>query len=174
MLAATALIGAAALSPAAGKAFTAEAAPTEAVVVAPDAETKAADERASPMARRLAMIAAGLGALGFLVRIFGPKKVLRAVEKTAEASVKASVGAAKSVARAARSPLRYLVWIAALILFVMTGVGLYDIEWIGGMMAGAASLATLVFGWGRIGKALQPARARASLSPRRANMNKDC
>ncbi|MEM8771705.1 MAG: hypothetical protein AAGD92_08655 [Pseudomonadota bacterium] len=100
-------------------------------------------------AKRAALIAIGLGALGWLVKLLGPKKVIRAVEKTAEAtvnaSVKASGAAVKTVARAARSPLRYMAWIAGLALFALTGVGLYDIEWIGGLVAGAALAGVAAF-----------------------------
>ena len=89
-------------------------------------------------AKRAALIAVALGALGWLVKLLGPKKVYRSVERTAQASLKATADGAKSVLRVARSPLRALAWIAGLILFAMTGIGLYDIEWIGGLIAGCS------------------------------------
>ena len=148
MLAATSLLSAAAaLSPVHAGELDPAAFPAtiEAPVVAHAADQMVqADHDAAP-ARRAALIAVALGALGWLVKLLGPRKVLKAVEKTAEATVKASATAAKSVARAVRSPLRALAWMAGLVLFALTGVGLYDIEWIGGLVAGAALAGVAAF-----------------------------
>jgi len=149
MLAATSLVSAAAaLAPATASDFDPAAYPAtiEAPAVVHAGDTIAqADQRAKP-AGRAALIAVALGALGWLVKLLGPKKVLRAVEKTAQATVKASAAAARTAGRTLRSPLRYLAWVAGLTLFALTGVGLYDVEWIGGLVAGAALAGVAAFG----------------------------
>ncbi len=168
MLAATSLMtAAAALAPAKASDLDPAAFPAtvEAPVVAHAADSVVqADHDGSKPAQRAALIAVALGALGWLVKLLGPKKVLRAVEKTAEATVKASAAAAKTAARAVRSPLRFLAWTAGLILFALTGVGLYDIEWIGGLIAGAGLAGLAAFGSLRLRSMLswRPARARSA------------
>lgn len=166
MLAATSLLTAAsALAPAHAGELDPAAFPTtiEAPVVAHAADQVVQADHDSAPAKRAALIAVALGALGWLVKLLGPRKVLKAVEKTAEASLKATASAAKTVGRVARSPLRALAWIAGIILFAMTGIGLYDIEWIGGMIAGGAMAGIAAFG------ALK-ARGVMSLQPIRVKM----
>lgn len=173
MLAATSLITAAgALAPVhAGQLDTAAFPVTvEAPVVSHAAEqAQHHDLEQSALGKRAALIAVALGAIGWLVKLLGPRKVLRVVERTAEATVKASGAAAKSLVRVARSPLRALAWIAGIVLFALTGVGLYDIEWIGGLVAGAALVGTAAFGSLKVKSAFQPAlaRVRRNNRPRR-------
>lgn len=127
-----------------------------------------ADQKASPMAKRLGLIAAAGGVLAVLVRLFGAKKVMRAVKTSAAQAAKVATSAATATAsvagRALRSPLRYLAVMAGLILFALTGVGLYDIEWIGGLVAGAGLAGMAAFGVLKARLALRPApiKARAS------------
>lgn len=165
MLAATSLVSAAAaLAPATASEFDPAAYPatieSPAVVHAADGVVQT-DKSANP-AGRAALIAITLGALGWLVKLLGPRKVLRAVENTAEATVKASTAAARTAGRALRSPLRYLAWVAGLTLFALTGIGLYDVEWIGGLVAGAALAGAAAFGTMRARSlfSLRPAPAR--------------
>ena len=132
----------------------------EAPVVAHAADTVAQADHASKPAQRAALIAIALGALGWLVKLLGPKKVLRAAQKTAEATVKASAAAAKTAVRAVRSPLRFLAWTAGLILFALTGVGLYDIEWIGGLVAGVALAGVAAFSTMRVRSVFRPQPVR--------------
>ena len=141
------LTAAAALAPAKASDLDPAAFPTtiEAPVVTHAADTVQSADQGKKPAQRAALIAVALGALGWLVKLLGPKKVLRAAQKTAEVTVKASAAAAKTAARAVRSPLRFLAWTAGLVLFALTGVGLYDIEWIGGLVAGAALSGLAVF-----------------------------
>lgn len=158
MLAASSLLSAAAaLAPVHAGEFDPAAFPAtvEAPVIPDIAHSADHVEKSSVVGQRAALIAVALGALGWLVKLLGPKKVLRAVEKTAQATVKASAAAAKTAARAVRSPLRYLALVGGLILFAMTGIGLYDIEWIGGLVAGAALSGVAVFGAMKGRKALQ-------------------
>jgi len=172
MLAATSLLtAAAALAPVHAGEFDPAAFPTtiEAPVVSHAADTVVHADHDGKPAQRAALIAVALGALGWLVKLLGPKRVLKAVEKTAEATVKASATAAKTVARAVRSPLRALAWIAGLILFALTGVGLYDVEWIGGLVAGAALAGIAAFSTTKVRNALQlrPVRAKSAIKVNR-------
>jgi len=167
MLAATSLMtAAAALAPATANDFDPAAFPTtiEAPVIAHAGDQIAQADQAAKPAQRAALIAVALGALGWLVKLLGPKKVLRAVEKTAQATVKASAAAAKSAARVVRSPLRYLAWVAGLTLFALTGVSLFDIEWIGGLIAGASLAGLAAFGSAKVRStlSLRPARVHST------------
>lgn len=175
MLAATSLLSAAAaLAPAQAGELDPAAFPAvvEAPVVAPAADHVIQADHDSKTGQRAAMIAVALGALGWLVKLLGPKRVLRAVEKTADATVKATVqasgAAAKTVGRILRSPLRALAWMAGIVLFALTGVGLYDVEWLGGMAAGAAIAAAAAWGVARTRGMFQmkPVRVKAK-QPRR-------
>ncbi len=166
MLAATSLVTAAsALAPATASDLDPAAFPTtiEAPAITHAADAVVQADHGSKPAQRAALIAVALGALGWLVKLLGPKRVLRAVEKTAEATVKVSAAAAKTAIRAVRSPLRYLAWVAGLTLFALTGVSLFDIEWIGGLIAGASLAGLAAFGSMRLRSAftLRPARAGA-------------
>lgn len=169
LLAASSLLTAtAALAPAHAGDLDPAAFPTtiEAPVVAHAADTVVQADHGTKPAHRAALIAVALGALGWLVKLLGPKKVLRAAQKTAEATVKASAAAAKTAVRAVRSPLRFLAWMAGLILFALTGVGLYDIEWIGGLVAGAALSGLAAFSAMRMRSVFrqQPIRVKAEQS----------
>ncbi len=161
MLAATSLMTATgALAAAHANNFDATAVPTtvEAPAVTHAVDTVVqADHSVNPV-RRAALIAAALGALGWLVNLIGPKKVLHAVEKTAEATIKVTAAAAKTAARVMGSPLRYIGWVAGLSVFALTGVWLFNIEWIGGLVAGAALA-------GIVGFASQRVRSAFSLRP---------
>lgn len=165
MLAATSLMtAAAALAPASANDLDPAAFPAtiEAPLIAHAGDQIAHADQGSKPGQRAALIAVALGALGWLVKLLGPKKVLRAVEQTAQATVKASAAAAKSAARAVRSPLRYLAWVAGLTLFAMTGVSLFDIEWIGGLIAGAGLAGLAAVGAARVRStlSLRPVRIR--------------
>ncbi len=165
MLAATSLMtAAAALAPAKAGDLDPAAFPmtVEAPAVTHAADTLVQSDHGTKPAQRAALIAVALGALGWLVKLLGPKKVLRAVEKTAQATVNASAAAAKTAVRAVRSPLRFLAWTAGLVLFALTGVGLYDVEWIGGLIAGAGLAGLAAFGSMRARSAFarRPARIR--------------
>lgn len=145
MLAATALASAAAaLAPAEAGDYDAAAYPAvvEAPVVAHAADHADQQKQTPATAKRIALLAVAAGALAGLVRILGVKRVLRAAGETAGATVRvagrAASAAGRAVFRAARSPLRFLAWMTGLMLFALTGVGLYDVEWLGGMAAGAA------------------------------------
>lgn len=163
MLAATSLATMATVGAASAADQALEAAPAtiETPAVTHAADTVVQTAPASNAVQRAGLIAAALGALAWLVKLIGPKKVLHAVEKTAEATVKVTAAAAKTAARAMRSPLRYIGWVAGLSVFALTGLWLFDIEWIGGLVAGAALMSLL-------GLATLRARSALSLRPARA------
>ena len=138
MLAATSLLTTAlALAPANAGVLDAAAFPAtiEAPIVAHSSDQV---DRDNTPAKRAALIAVALGALGWLVKLLSSKKMLRVVEKTVQASLKVSADGAKSVLRVTRSPLQAFAWIAGFILFAMVGIGLYDIEWTGGLIVGCS------------------------------------
>ena len=171
MLAATALIAASgALAPVQAGQFDPAAFPqTVEAPVIPDVAHAAdhADQKASPLAKRLSLIAVAGAALAGLIRVLGAKRVMRAVKSSANTAAKAAASAATATAsvagRAFRSPLRYIAWMAGLLLFALTGVGLYDIEWIGGLIAGAALSALTAMGMWKTRMALRPVRVKADV-----------
>lgn len=170
MLAASSLVAAAAaLGPVQASDFDAAAYPAvvEAPMAAPDIAHAAdhADRTAMTPAKRWTLIAIAAGALAGIVRLVGAKKLLRAAGKgaaaTARVSAKAASAAVKVVGRAAASPLRFAALMTGLALFALTGVGLYDIEWIGGLIAGAAMTGLAAYGFMKMRKALAPTPVKA-------------
>jgi len=179
MLAATSLIAASgALAPVHAGEFDPAAFPqtVEAPVILDVAHAADhADQKASPLAKRLGLIAVAGAALAGLFRVLGAKRVMRAVKSSANTAAKAAASAATATASAAgrafRSPLRYIAWVAGLALFALTGVGLYDIEWIGGLIAGAALAGLTAMGMWKTRMALRPVRAKVSAPRNMANEN---
>ena len=146
-----ALLAALSLTVAAGAmtaATAAHAQPPAVTIEAPAAVVgHAADEAqiAKSLAAKLGVAGALTAGLAALVRLIGVGRIagwLRqagpAVGKAAKTAAKAPVMAIKAVGRAVASPVRFALLVGALGLFALTGVGLYDIEWIGGLVAGAA------------------------------------
>ncbi len=164
MLAAGSLLAAAAaFAPAHAADFDQAAYP--AVIEAPMAAAAIdhGDQKAQMPAKRIALLAVAAGALAGLIRLIGAKKIVRAAKETAVAAVKVSGKAVKAVSRAVASPLRFALLMAGLALFALTGVGLYDIEWIGGLVAGAAMAGLAAYG---------AMKARMSLKPRPIRIHK--
>lgn len=87
---------------------------------------------------------AGIFAAAFagIIRLIGARRAVKAVSKAAQVTVRgaASVagGVAKAAGRLAGAPLRWAAALTGLGLFILLGVGLYDIEWIAGLVIGAA------------------------------------
>lgn len=142
--------GAAHAASAAGSASTATA-PTYLVDERPAATADAAiDAATAPVSgRKVALWAAAAGVLALLARLIGWRKVAASVAaagpviaRTASAIAKAPMAAARAVAGAVMSPVRFGLLLAAGALFAFTGVWLLDAEWTGGLLVGA-SLATL-------------------------------
>lgn len=162
-LATTALLAsAAALAPAQAGDFDVAAYPV--VIEAPltaDAAAHAvdhADQKNRQPVQFLAIFAAAAGALAGLFKVFGAKKLARAAASGAASAARASgayAGAAvKAVGRAVASPLRFALIVAGLAFFALAGVGFYNIEWIGGLLAGAALSGAAAYGMMKSRRAL--------------------
>jgi len=146
------------------------AAPTEPVAVEHILAAQShEEERVSSIlaSKHLGFGAAALAALAGLVRLVGLRRLktaaaatARAAGKAAAAGAQASLEAAKSVARAASSPLRFFLALAGLGLFALTGVGFYDVEWLGGLLVGAAMASLVLIGAAKTQKAFAFNRQR--------------
>lgn len=160
MLAATALTSAAAaLAPA--QAGDVDAAAYPATIEAPVAHAADhADQQNHASVKRFVLIAVAAGALAGLIKLLGVRKVMRVAGETAAATARvagqAAAGAGRVVLRAARSPLRFLAWMAGLMAFALTGVALYDVEWLGGMAAGAAMAGLVLYAILKLRAGLSP------------------
>ena len=165
LLAVTSLTAAALVAPAV-QAYEAPEPIIEAAPIVTEKTVAAAEPEQSPLAKRLAVIAVGGALLAGLIRVFGAKRIVRAVGQaasaTAQATVKATATAARTVGRTFRSPLRFMAVMAGLTIFALTGVGFYDVEWIGGLITGAAFVGVAAHGWMRARLALRPVRAKSS------------
>lgn len=99
-----------------------------------------AEELSSP-AGKWALAALAAGGIAWLLKLFGVRKAADAVATVAGSAARgaatATGAAVKAAGRAVRSPLRWAAGVLALGLFVLTGVGLYDVEWIAGLAVGA-------------------------------------
>ena len=152
MAAASVLAGAAALAPAHANEIDPVANPTmiEAPISAIDQSVDHGDEQKSFIAGKWPWLVAAAAALAGLVRLIGAGKIARAAGKTvkqaAKVSIKAAAGAGRVLSRSFGSPLRFAAVIAGLGLFSLTGLWLFDIEWIGGFAAGAALAGVMIYG----------------------------
>ncbi len=172
ILAATALTGAAAtLTPA--QAGDVDQAAYPAAIEAPAVAHAAdpVDQQNQTPAKRFFLIALGAGALAGLIKLLGPSKILRAAGEGAAAAARVSGRAAASAGKAvfsvARKPLRFLGLSAGLGLFALTGVWIYDIEWLGGMIAGGALAGLSVYAALTLRAALRPAAPDCAVSETR-------
>ncbi|NNE40989.1 MAG: hypothetical protein HKN14_08730 [Marinicaulis sp.] len=167
VMAASALVAAAgALAPASASDFDTAAYP--AVVEAPlvahatDHADKYVAGKSGETAKRFAFVAVAAGALAGLIRVLGFKRVARVIRRYATRTVKVSAnaagGAVRVVGRVVRSPLQYLGIMAGFVLVAMTGVGLYDVEWIAGLAVGAAAMGVVAFAAMKSRLQLRPAR----------------
>ena len=154
MAAASLLAGAAALSPASASDVDQAAFPTtiEAPVVhaGADQAVDQGDKDKAVTARQWALLAAAAGALAGLVKLIGARKIVRvagkAAGKAARISGKAAAGAGRVVGRAVASPLRFAALMTGLAVFSLTGLWLFDLEWMGGLIAGAAMAGVGAYG----------------------------
>lgn len=158
MAASSLLAASAALAPAGAADFDAAAYP--ATVEAPSVAHAADHADQQSKAPRWALIAIAAGALAGLVKLIGARRLLRAAGKGAAVTAKAAGKAVRAAARPFASPLRFAALMAGLSLFALTGVGLYDVEWVGGLIAGAALTGFSAFGAWKVRKALAPAPVR--------------
>ncbi|MEX6633300.1 hypothetical protein ABFZ84_07030 [Hyphococcus sp. ECK-19] len=120
-------------------------------------------------AKKWALVMAAAGALAGLVKLIGARRVADAIAsgtvKTAKVAAKAATSTAKAVGRTVSSPLRFLAVLFGLALFALTGIGIFDVEWIGGLLSGAAMTAVGMFGVVKMRNIFQPVRAKAKKPP---------
>lgn len=174
LLAASALVGAA--GSAAHAAESAPAAPIhmEAAPTVGHAADEIGAREAAPLLKHAGLAAAITGALAALYQLIGGSRVRAFFGKAGPVAAKAArtvaaapVKAARVVGRAAAAPFRFLLALLGLGLFALTGVGLYDVEWLGGLIAGAAVVALFWFAASGMKRtaARHPAQARNNKSP---------
>lgn len=177
LAAASALAASAALHPASASDFDGAAHAAAAYEVqAADAGAVAAtqtDEKPAIGAKKWALIVAAAGALAALVKLIGAKRVAETVTagavSAARATARTASGAARIVGRTVSSPLKFLAVLFGLALFALTGIGLFDVEWIGGLLSGAALAGAGVYGFLKTRRIFQPAK----VWPRRVMANEN-
>ena len=133
---------------AATPAFAAEPAPTEIVQAPPSVSVAhASDEAAPAIARQAGLLAAGAAVLAALGGLIGWRRIRRAIAAAGpmaadavSAVAEAPAVLARAVGKAVSGPFRFLAALAALVAFSLFGVGLYDVEWLGGLLAGALAV----------------------------------
>lgn len=134
-----------------------------------------AGEEKSMTARKWALLAAAAGALAGLVKLIGARRVADAISegavKTARAATGAASKAARAVGRAVSSPLRFLAMLFGLALFALTGAGFYDVEWIVGLVSGAALAGGGLFAMLKTKSLFQPIRVKKQPAAVRDNEN---
>ncbi len=179
LLAAVSVLAAsAALSPAGASDFDPAAYPATAAVESAPVIAHAADHadaEKTMSAKKWALLAAMAGALAGLVQLIGARRVADAITegavRAARVTAGAASGAARAVGRTLSSPLRFLALLFGLALFALTGIGLFDVEWIGGLLSGAALTGAGLYGMWKTRRALVPAKARARSAQRMDNEN---
>ena len=173
-------IAAASMAVSAAAAPSLEPAPPAIVIEAPaPADEPAAGEAEDATAAKAAKWALGgalVGALAGLARLMGLRRLtlqkaaraLAGATKTAARGAAATTGVAIKAAgrvagRTLGAPLRWAAGLGALGIFILTGVGLYDVEWVLGLAVGAGLAlagAATVRRWGRLMRRGAPVRVK--------------
>ena len=117
-----------------GPAAPAPATFVEALLAPAEAAAPSGSEEPSAPAGKWALAVLAAGALAWLIKLVGVRK---AVARAAHAAATATGAAVKAAGRVVVAPLRWAAGLFGLGLFILTGVGLYDIEWIAGLAVGA-------------------------------------
>lgn len=152
MAAASILASASALAPAQAGEIDPVANPVtiEAPLAVVDQSVDHHDDQRFMTAKKWAWLAAAAGVLAGLVKLVGARKIARVAGKAASGaakiSVEAAAGAGRVIGRAVASPLRFAGLMTGLALFSLTGLWLFDIEWMGGLITGAAMAGVAVYG----------------------------
>lgn len=168
MAAASVLAGAAALTPVLASDMDQAAYPTviEAPALAIVPGVDQTDEQKSISTGKWALLAAAAAALAGLVKLLGAGNIVRVAGKAASGAAKVSVaaaaGAGRVIGRTVASPLRFAGLMTGLALFSLTGLWLFDIEWMGGLIVGAAMAGVAVYGAMKTRALLKPAKALKS------------
>ena len=175
LLAATAVLSAASAS---DHLYAQTGAVTEAPVVASSEALPAAphaDEQSGSPARQWALFGVAAGALAGLIKLIGARKAAKAVAKAAGGAARtaanAAGGAVKAVGKAAGAPMKWAGIVIGLGTFILLGVGLYDIEWLAGLVAGALAALGAALGVSRLRRAWRSVSAGLPFSNAMANGN---
>lgn len=137
----------------------------EQAAVAVDQDT----ENAAPAVavKRIGFAAAATAALAGLFRVLGIKRIKAASAATAAAagraataSVKFAASAGKAVVHAAASPFRFAAILGGIGVISLAGVGIYDVEWAGGLVFGALMATAVIIGARRARRAFVVDRSR--------------
>lgn len=124
---------------------------------------------------RWALWAGAAAALAALVKLVGVNRALNilagagpAVARVAETAARAPLKAAKAVGEAVMSPFKFALLMGGLALFAYTGVGLFHMQWTGGLATGMALVALAWFGASKARRSFRfkPARAAKAETPR--------
>lgn len=105
--------------------------------------------------------AAGAAILAAIARLVGFRRIAAGAKNASAAAAKAATATARVVGRAIGSPFRAAIALLSLGLLALTGVGLYDIEWIGGMVFGALMAGAVFLGAHKARRTLAFARRTA-------------
>ncbi len=157
----TALLAAASLTAAsAAMAHAADRAPMEPVAIEHAVMSVDAGEETAPAAisaKNVGFAAAATAALAGLFRLIGPRRLRAAAAATAayagraaSAAGEAGIAAAKAVAGFTSKPLKFAAMMAAIATVGLAGIGLYDVEWAGGLIIGAAGAGLAFAGASRL------------------------
>lgn len=102
---------------------------------------------------RWALWVGATAALAALVKLIGANGALNmvaragpVVAKAVEVVVKAPLKAAKAMGEAFMSPVKFMLLLGGLALFAFTGVGLFDLQWAGGLATGMGLTALAWYG----------------------------
>lgn len=125
----------------------------------------AADDAQPAAARQGGWLAAGAAVLAALAGLVGWTRIRRAASHVApiarqavSAAAAAPVAALRAAANAAAKPFQFVAGLFALAAFSLFGVGFYDVEWAGGLAAGALSVAAI---WMTVSRARRFVRVAA-------------
>lgn len=155
LLAAGSLLAASASAGVAVDPLAPETSPTtiEASVVMDEAASANDVEKKAPATHKWAVALIAAGAFGALLKLIGARKAVKAVSEAAQVAARsaavAASGAAKAAGRVFGGPVRLIAGFAGFGLFLLVGVGLYDVEWIAGLIIGAGAA---IAGTSAIGK----------------------
>lgn len=153
-LLATAVLG---VSATAAPVFASDPAPLEIVQPAHAPPAHAADEVAPSAAKKAGLIAAGAAVLAALGGLIGWKRLRRAalaagpvLAEAARSAAKAPAAVVRAAGAAMARPFRFAAFLVSFAAFALFGVWLYDVEWLGGLAAGAAGVAAMWMGSARL------------------------
>jgi hypothetical protein len=152
----TALLAAASLTTAgaATHSVAAEPAPASAIVMTTHQAAEETRAPIAPTAKTVGLAALGAAALGFAAHLLGRERLTR----YAKAAVAAPAAALRAVGSAISEPVRHLLALSLFAAIGFVGVGIFNLEWAGGLVIGAGFVALAWVGASRVGAAIRVRR----------------